>query len=329
MTVRISVAMCTYNGAAYVRQQLLSILDQSSGPQEIIVSDDGSTDSTLTIINGTFADWSKVHPIRPELRILRNSSPLGVTANFEQALRACSCDLIALSDQDDVWAEPRLERMIDQFSRRADLDLLHSEARLVNAGGEPLGLTLLQTLGVSAQDRAAVHAGHAMEVLLRRNIVTGATMMVRRDLVERSLPFPAAWVHDEWLAIVAASTGLVELLEEPLTDYRQHGNNQIGVTTLDAAGRFGRLRASRTLRNERLLARAVSLHKRAPQFVPTPPAATLLQIRAKVAHERMRSALPAARVRRVLPVVRSWLSGDYSRFGLGAQDVLRDLVQPV
>ena len=216
-----------------------------------------------------------------------------------------------------------------EFTRRPALQMVHTDARLVDSAGAPLRFSLLQTLGVSDVDRASVHAGHAIDAYLRRNIVTGATMMVRRELVELSRPFPAAWVHDEWMAMVAAATGLVDLLDEPLTDYRQHGGNQIGVTSLDATGKLGRLRAPRAARNARLLARAAALQERASGFEPAASASVLALIKAKLAHERLRSALPAARLLRVAPIVRGWRAGDYSRFGLGLQDVLRDLVQPV
>ncbi|GEP28545.1 glycosyltransferase family 2 protein [Cryobacterium levicorallinum] len=324
MAARVSVALCTYNGAAYLEEQLLSVLGQSLRPDEIVVSDDGSTDETLDVVQRVISAAPAV-----EVLVLTNATALGVTANFEKALAACTGDLIALCDQDDVWWPDRVERMVAEFTSRPALQMVHADARLVDAAGAPLGLTLLQTLGVSDADRAAVHAGHATDAYLRRNIVTGATMMVRRELVERSRPFPAAWVHDEWMAMVAAATGLVDLLEEPLTDYRQHGGNQIGVTTLDASGKLGRLRAPRTARNARLLARAAELQRRAATFEPEASASVLALIDAKLAHETRRSALPVARLLRVGPIVRGWRSGDYSRFGLGLQDVLRDLVQPV
>ncbi|SDO40392.1 Glycosyltransferase involved in cell wall bisynthesis [Cryobacterium flavum] len=330
MTLNISVALCTYNGAAYIEEQLLSILGQCLRPDEIVVSDDGSTDGTLTFLERVLAAWraeDAAHVV--ELVVLRNATALGVTANFEQAVAACTGDLIALCDQDDVWWPERLERMVAEFTRRPALLMMHADARLVDAAGAPLGFTLLQTLGVSTADRAAVHAGHAIDAYLRRNIVTGATMMVRRELVEQALPFPAAWVHDEWMAMVAAATGLVDLLEDQLTDYRQHGGNQIGVTSLDASGKLGRLRAPRTARNARLLARAAALQERASGFEPAASASVLALIDAKLAHEARRSALPAARLLRVGPIVRGWRAGDYCRFGLGLQDVLRDLVQPV
>ncbi|MDJ0377174.1 glycosyltransferase family 2 protein [Cryobacterium sp. PH31-L1] len=326
----VSVALCTYDGAAYLAEQLGSILNQSVLPGQIVVSDDGSTDASLAIARRVVSDWLSENPSSAlELIVLENPSALGVTANFEQALTVCTGDLIALCDQDDIWLPQRLERMTAEFARRPSLLLLHGEARLVDAVGTPLGLTLLQTLGVSEADRAAVHEGRALDALLRRNIVTGATMMMRRELVAAATPFPAAWVHDEWLAMVAAATGLVDLIDESLTDYRQHGSNQIGVTTLDASGKLGRLRAPRTARNARLLSRAEALQQRASGFEPAASAAVVALFDAKLAHERRRSALSPHRMLRVAPIVGAWRRGDYTRFGLGLQDVLRDLVQPV
>ncbi|MFO7690436.1 MAG: glycosyltransferase family 2 protein [Cryobacterium sp.] len=326
----ISVALCTHNGARFVEEQLRSILEQSWPASEIVISDDASTDGTLGVIDRVLRDWRLEQPeVVLKTSVLRNSVALGVTANFEQALVATTGDLIALSDQDDVWLPDRLERMASEFARRPELVLLHADARLVDGAGAPLGVSLLETLGVSAVDRAAVHRGEALDVLLRRNIVTGATVMVRRSVLDCARPFPASWVHDEWLAMVAAATGVVDLLEVSLTDYRQHGANQIGVTRLNAAGRMGRLTAPRTARNARLRDRAADLTERAPALDPRPDPVVLSKFASKLRHEDMRSALPESRVRRILPVVRMWRRGGYRHFGLGAQDVLRDLIQPV
>lgn len=326
----VSVALCTRNGAPYLREQLLSILNQSWEPEEVVLSDDASSDDSLAVADRAFAEWRSDHADSSlTLRIIRNPAPLGVAANFEQALSVCSDELCALSDQDDVWHPRRLEIMAAEFVRRPELLLLHSDARLVDGRGRPLKGTLLETLGVTGDEKRDVHQGHAFDILLRRNIVTGATMMLRRELVDRARPFPAAWVHDEWLAMVAAATGTMDFLDDALVDYRQHGGNQIGVTSLDAAGRLGRLQAPRTLRNARLLARAEALAERAPCLEPVPPDDYLRNIREKAAHERARSALPSTRLRRVLPVLRQWRTGGYARFGRGPQDVLRDLVQPL
>ena len=99
MTVSVSVALCTYNGAAYLEEQLLSILGQSLRPDEIVVSDDGSTDETLAVLARVVEAWraeDAAHVLK--VLVLRNATALGVTANFEQALAACSGDLIALCD---------------------------------------------------------------------------------------------------------------------------------------------------------------------------------------------------------------------------------------
>lgn len=325
----ISVALCTHNGAEFVGEQLLSILDQSLRPGEIVVSDDASTDETARIVTRTMHEWSTAHPeAAVRFSLLRNDRPLGVTANFEQALAACTGELVALSDQDDVWHPDRLARMAAEFDRRAPLLLLGSDARLVDNAGAPTGRNLFETLGVGAGELGPVHEGRAVGVLLRRNIVTGATSLLRRELVERARPFPASWVHDEWLAMVAALTGDLDLLPDRLVDYRQHGGNQIGASSLDTAGKIGRLLAPRAARNARLLARAEALRERAPLLTPTPPREFLDHVEAKAAHERARSALPAGRLRRIAPVFALWRAGNYGRYGLGAQDVLRDLVQP-
>ncbi|TFD86284.1 glycosyltransferase family 2 protein [Cryobacterium serini] len=330
MSETLSVALCTYNGAAHVAQQLGTILEQTLAPDEIIVSDDGSSDDTVQIIETTFAAWQEAHPgARIALRVVRNATPLGVTANFEQALKLCIGDLLALSDQDDLWHSGRLARMTAEFSSRPTLQLLHTDARLVDATGKPLGTTLLKTLGVSPADQQAVHIGRAIHLLLRRNIVTGATMMLRRELLQVARPFPAAWVHDEWLAVVAAATGVVDLINEPLIDYRQHGSQQIGASSLDTAGKLARLRAPGGERNASLLARSLVLNERAPHLRPSVAAPILAAIAGKVAHEQMRSALPVQRVRRIGPIVRESRRGRYASYGLGLQDVLRDLVQPL
>jgi glycosyltransferase involved in cell wall biosynthesis len=323
---RISVALCTYNGASYVEEQLTSVLHQRRRPHEIVISDDASTDDTIEVIERTLA--ARAGTDRPDVRILRNAQPLGVTANFERALAATTGELIALCDQDDVWHPAKLERLAGAFGARSDLLLVHSDARLTDAAGRPTGRTLFETLGVTADERRRVHRGEAFGVLMRRNIVTGATAMVRRELVERSVPFPEAWVHDEWLAVVGASTGAVDLVEEPLIDYRQHGANQIGATSLTGMGRVQRLRAPRSRRNATLLERARALAERMPLLRPEPSSAVRRRAEEKLEHELVRSALPASRLRRPWPVLREWRTGRYSTCGLGVQDVVRDLVQP-
>ena len=156
--------------------------------------------------------------------------------------------------------------------------------------------------------------------------MTGATTMIRRALLDAARPFDAAWVHDEWLAIIAASTGGVALIRKPLIGYRQHGDNVIGARKLGLRQKAGRLSESRADRNARLLARADHYLQRVEALGLPERVRSLAQ--GKLEHERMRSGLPAARIARFPRVLGAAVRGRYRRFGRGAMDVLRDLVQP-
>lgn len=324
---RVSVALGTHNGARFLGEQLDSIFGQSRQVDEIVLSDDASGDGTVELAQRAIDARRATDAATPELVVLRNPVALGVTANFEQALRAASGDLIALCDQDDVWHPDRVSRAVAEFAARPELDLVSAEARLVDDAGAPLGSTLFETLGVDAGVRERL-ASSPFEELLKRNVVTGATAMVSRRLVERAAPFPASWVHDEWLAVVASVGGGIAVVPDPVIDYRQHGGNQIGVARLGTGGRLARLREPRTERNATLLARAQDLADRLPA-IAAGDARVEAEAAGKLAHEVMRQGIPAARLRRIGPVWREWRTGAYSRYGRGAQDVLRDLVQPV
>lgn len=317
----IAVVMGTYNGADYLREQLRSILDQTRPPDQIIISDDASTDGTVAIARRALEGFAG------DVIITANSGPRGVVRNFTHGLELASTDLIALSDQDDVWHPDKLEKMIAPFERRPHLLLLHSDARLVDAVGAPNGDKLLQSLTMSTAIKSEVHGGHAAGILLRRNFVTGATTVIRRELLASAMPVPDGWLHDEWLAMVAASIGELDLVEEDLIDYRQHGSNEVGATVLGVVGRARRISESRAERNVRLLTRAEQLPERLVALrADGDLVAEALQ---KLHHERMRSDLPAGRFRRIPPVAGALLRGSYRRYGRGALDAVRDLFQPV
>lgn len=319
----VSVALCTHNGSKFVRAQVESILRQTRLPDEIVVSDDASTDQTLMVVQQTLELYPGI-----SVTVLHNAHALGVTANFAQALGACTGDLLVSCDQDDVWHPSKLERLMGEFERRPRLLLVHTDARIVDAAGDPVGSTLLETLAVTTDEKRLVHAGEALRVLLRRNIVTGATTMMRRELLESAGVFPSSWVHDEWLSVVAAATGELDLIESALIDYRQHGSNQIGVISLNLRGRIDRLTQPRTVRNARLFARAQALAVWARESNFSEHDNVVVWTHEKLEHERARRALPAHRLGRLRPGFTEWRTGRYGQYGLGLQDLVRDLVQP-
>lgn len=324
----ISVALCTFQGAAFVGEQVTSILAQTRPVTQLVVADDGSSDGTLDAVSQAVRAYREQHAtaVVPAVTVLPAGDRLGIAGNFERALRACTGELIALSDQDDVWHPDRIAAAIAVLASSPGAGLVHSDARLVDAAGADLGVSLFEAIGLDAPGIRRINEGEAFELLLRRNHVTGATVLLTATLRDRALPVPPGWIHDEWLAIVAAGVSRTSVIDAPLIDYRQHGGNQIGASMLSTRDRFARLRQPREERNRRLLVRAESLAERLPALGI--PAGRAAAVRRKLAHEQRRSALSRARLLRLGPVIAGALRGDYRRFGNGMQDVLRDLVQP-
>jgi len=328
--LEVSVALCTYNGARFLREQVRSICLQTRPPVEIVLSDDASRDGSVEVVRATVAECAAERPGPPiALRVFENPVALRVVKNFEQAISACASELIALSDQDDVWMPDRLALMVARFEQDANLLLLHTDARLVDAERRDLNQTLFHALEVTPSELARVHAGNAFEVLLRRNLVTGATTVFRRSLLADALPLPVEWVHDEWLAIVASSTARVDLLEQSLIEYRQHESNQIGARrdtfaekVRKALASRGNTHVERAVKAELLLARLVQLGDRVSPEI-------LAKVRSKIEHQRFRAALPASRLARIAPIAREALTGRYDKFGRGVRGVVRDLFESV
>lgn len=318
----VSVALCTRNGAAYVGQQVRSILAQDPPPLEIVVGDDASSDDTVAIVEREVAaSGSGV-----ALHIQRRDEPLGVVGNFAATIAACRGDLVALSDQDDVWMPGKLAAITERFAADPDLLLMHTDARLVDGSGAPLGLALLDALEATAGERAGLEHGDAFAVLMRRNLVTGATVVFRRRLLEAAAPFPADWVHDEWLAVLAAALGTLRLDPAPRIDYRQHGANEIGARRPTMGDRMRKLREPRDERAARLIHRSRALVERLEGVGAAPE--RIATARGKLAHETARSRLPRLRAARIPGVLAGALAGRYSRYSRGPIDILRDLAQP-
>lgn len=207
---KISVCMATYNGAKYIKEQLQSILLQLKESDEVIISDDGSTDETLPLIE-SFADKRiKIyhHKKRNTKFHLDNS-----THNFENALKLCTGDIIFLSDQDDVWLPKKVELMVKGLK---DAMLVVSDCKLVD--------NELKIIHPSYFEQNGVHEGIINNFI--RYTLVGCCMAFRRELLNKALPFPPTKVgHDLWLAFMAYHYYNVGLIREPLMLFRRHGNN--------------------------------------------------------------------------------------------------------
>src|SRR5712691_364539 len=165
--MKISVAMCTYNGALHLREQIDSIAAQTRIPDELIVCDDNSTDETVRIVS-RFAT-SASFPVR----LCVNEQNVGSTRNFERAIRLCEGDVIALSDQDDVWLPEKLRRIEDSFLREPGVGLVFTDAEVVDEHLRPLGYHLWESVGFDNNHRRLVRTGRVLDVLLPGWTVTG------------------------------------------------------------------------------------------------------------------------------------------------------------
>lgn len=325
----VSVALCTFNGAAFVAEQVESILRQTRPVVEIVVHDDASGDDTLALVERVWTDHrDRASGPVPDLRITRNPRRLGVARNFEETLRDCRGDLIALCDQDDRWDADRLARIVPRFAERPALLMIHGDAVLVDGSGANAGGTLFEALLVSDDELRMIEQGRGWEPLLNRNLVTGATAVLRSTLRDASLPIPPHWLHDEWLGMVAALLGGLAVERQPLLAYRQHGANQIGAQPAGVIARLRRALDDGGQWHADKMQRANELAERARAMGPAVDPAAIQAVEAKAVHHDIRAHLPGSRPARVVPVWREWRTGRYRRFGLGAAGVLRDLLQP-
>ncbi len=323
---KVSVALCSHNGAAYIGAQIRSILSQSRLVDEIVVSDDASSDRTVEIVENAFASRLKSGP---DLDIIKNKDPLRVTKNFEKAIGATTGELVLLADQDDVWREDKVEVLVNEMSLAGSKTLLTcTNARNVDDQGEPLGYTLFQALEITNSERTLISEGRSYEAFLRRNLVTGATVIFRRELYELARPFPDAWLHDEWLAIVAAAHNGVQMLDECLIDYRQHSANQVGMAKMTIAAKFFKFREPRAERNSRLYRRAKQLN----EYMQSAEGVTTEHRRMaaeKLQFEEARQRYPARRISRIPHIARQLFAGNYRQYGTGLKDAIRNLLQPI
>jgi len=320
--MRISLVLCTYNGARFLPAQLESLAAQTRLPDEIMACDDASNDATLALLND-FATRMRKRGV--EVCLHQHPETLGFVGNFSDALRRTSGDVVFLCDQDDLWHPEKIERMATQFAHRPHLELLHTDADLIDANGQRLGHTLFDALEFSTAERRAERSGHAFEVLLRRNTVTGATTAFRRRLVEHALPVPDAWIHDEWIAICAALHGEVDYLDWPSIGYRQHGGNQIGIRRYSRWERLARRKLSKRAHMQRVAERLQILLQ--PQRTHT-----LLNtqqrdnIHQRATHAHFRANLSTSLRYRVPAVLSEAASGRYWRYSAGLRSIVSDLL---
>lgn len=201
----ISVCVATYNGSSYIKQQLVSILEQLSEEDEVIIADDCSTDNSISIIE-SLSD-KRIHLIKNE------SKASGVVKNFERALSRASGDYIFLCDQDDVWLPNKVEQCMLALTNYL---LVVSDCKVVDKSLNELHPSFFKLR----------NSGKGIIKNLYKNSYLGCCMAFRKELLKYALPIPANTpMHDMWLGLIANCIGSVIFLPEALVLYRRHGGN--------------------------------------------------------------------------------------------------------
>ena len=328
--MKISIAMATYNGAEYLDAQLNSFVTQTRPPDELVVTDDCSTDSTVEILE-RFAQTAPFSVL-----VHRNQHNYGYCGNFNQALLRTSGDLVFISDQDDVWFPEKIERMVSFALHCPEALVVMNDAALTNADLSDSGLTKF------GQIRSAGFK--------ESSFVMGCCAAVKRDLLDLCLPIPEGFdAHDSWVVGIADALGRKRVLPEVLQYYRRHEQNEsqwiVNRTTRVTrwSVRVERWKRSvtrkRSARSENRKRKKLEL---SPQWLlrewaqetlksaPEPYAADLqryfervdLQVRAKAQRMAIRKLPFAARLSAVLKL---WRDGGYAARS-GWKAVLGDLI---
>lgn len=226
----ISVALCTFNGEKYIKEQLESIISQTLKPSQIVVCDDQSSDNTIKIIQEVATSYSFF------IDVYINEKRLGVTKNFAKAISLCQENYIATSDQDDVWKNNKLQLQYDFFERKenSNMQVVFTDLELVDEQLKPLQKTMWEWLHFIGSRRKKWFKGNQLQVMMQTgNVVTGASLMMKKAFANRSLyfldlPFRLK-LFDEILAFLAIKENGLGQIEIPTVLYRQHGKQVLGT----------------------------------------------------------------------------------------------------
>jgi glycosyltransferase involved in cell wall biosynthesis len=217
--MKLSVSMITFQGAAYLKAQMDSILGQSLPVHEIIVCDDGSTDGTREIL----ADYAAAHP---QIKLQFNTENLGTVANMQQCLRLSTGDIIFLADQDDVWLPNKVEKTLAFFKQNPTAEAVFSNAEIIDEVGETqFGMTLWDIIGFPFGKVDLADFERRVD-----NVVTGAGLALKRnpELLQKDIPRIPGLLHDGWIGLYFASKNALMANPETLFQYRSHANQQVG-----------------------------------------------------------------------------------------------------
>jgi glycosyltransferase involved in cell wall biosynthesis len=212
----VSIALCTYNGEKYLRQQLDSLLAQSYSNLEIIIVDDASIDGTIALLKQYQGDNSNI-------KLVLNEQNIGFNQNFKKAIELCTANLIAIADQDDIWESEKISLLVDNIG---DNLLLYHDSAYIDQEGN---LT-----GKNTTSHHRFVSGNCAENLIYYNCISGHACLIKKELLSLTPEFDPAFYYDWWLAYTAACTGKINFITQKLVRHRKHSASSTGNDKTDA-----------------------------------------------------------------------------------------------
>lgn len=221
MINKICIALSTYNGERYIKEQLDSILSQSYENFIILVRDDNSNDKTLEILSSY------------DIKVIDEKKNLGIKKSFaflmQYSFKNLDSDYLMFSDQDDIWDTNKVKttyRKMQELENIYGMDaplLVHGDLTVVDENLEVIASSFWKYQNIDPSKDSLNH-------LLLHNTVTGCTMMINRSLAEKIKNIPSEGImHDWWIAMVASAFGKIAYIDESLMLYQQHGKNDTGA----------------------------------------------------------------------------------------------------
>ncbi|GAA4148929.1 glycosyltransferase [Chryseobacterium ginsenosidimutans] len=221
--MKISIALCTYNGEKFIREQIDSILKQTQKVSEIVICDDGSVDSTIEILQNyknRYPEIFKIHINKKNLKSVKN---------FEKAIALCTGDIIFLSDQDDIWEREKVKTYCHFIENHSDISVICSNGFIINENSKKIDQYTIWDIPKFFKEKNEI-VNYYEIIAFISNIATGASMAIRREFIENILPIPEieGFHHDEWIALIAAYENKFAMIDDKLFSYRFHENQQVG-----------------------------------------------------------------------------------------------------
>lgn len=320
--LRLSVALCTFNGARFLEEQLASLARQTRLPEELVVCDDGSSDATIAILER----FAATAPFT--VRLFRNPVNLGSSKNFERAFGLCDGDVILPADQDDVWLPEKLARFEEVFRAEPGVGLAFSDGWIIDETSARTTERMWPNLPFLRRQQQCFERGEGARFLLRYNVVTGAASAFRASLLPAIVPIGEGWVQDAWVAAVAGSLSEIRLIAEPTLRYRRHTSQQIGIRPWRLPVQWRAARAMDLAYFEKRVACFRALADRLEELRARLLDPSLLEaVRAKVAHSEVQVAMRRrGRLGRGLLALRELIAGNYHRFGRGFKSFAVDAI---